>query len=153
MSTIYNELDEATKSLYIKRIDNELDDLDENDERYIKLCQIKEKLITPKVSTFNATLNQININAFQKSWNHLHNFHKLVKIKEYIEEEYHDYDTGLQKKIEKCLVDAVESGELNSNRLVTYDKDRSIIVDIPCLTVKNNEVFLKLPKKYKGINK
>lgn len=148
MSAIFNEIDGARKILYLKRINEELADLDKTSERYKMLTEIVTSYSTPKTSILNETLEKININAFQKNWNQLHNFHKLVKIKEYIKEKYNTIDQTIQKKIENLLAAAVEDGTLNSVKLVTYDKLKCIITDIPCLVINGTNVSLKLPKKH-----
>lgn len=147
MSNIHYEIDAAKKNLYIKRINNEMNDIDKNSERYKELSNIVTILTTPKVDSLNETITLININCVQKKWNYLHNFHKIIKIKEYIKNKYQNYDESFQKRIEEILVTAVEEGNLNSVKLVTYDKDKSIIVDIPCLIINGDKIHLKLPKK------
>jgi hypothetical protein len=145
MSSIHNEIDHAKKILLITRINNEMNNLDKTDKKYKLFTNILASLTNVKISSLNETIEKINVNMYQKSWNKLHNFHKIIKIKEFIRKNFNDKNIEFQQNLECKLCDAVKAGQLNSAKLVTYDKSKSEIIKIPCLIINDaNDILLKI---------
>lgn len=86
--------------------------------------------------------SQIDKYVYMKPWKKLPNFHKNVKIREYVLERYKDH-----KEVEKILMDAVESNELKINSSVVYDQSLCKILDIPILKENSGKYYLEAPKK------
>lgn len=122
MNSVNIEIERTKKRLFIQRLENELndEDADKDDEHYKKIKQIYEKLTS---KTTNLNLDQLLTKAgddvYNKKWNRLPDYHKLQKIKEYLDEKYKN--TTERKEIEETLKKRIADGTLNSVKFVDYD--------------------------------
>ncbi len=71
--------------------------------------------------------------VYKKQWNRLTPFHKIVKIKEYIKEQYGEGD--MQGKMIGDLIKLVNDNNFNTKKLVTYDPNMEKILAMSCLVV------------------
>lgn len=69
--------------------------------------------------------------VFRKNWNKLHEFHKIVKIKEFIKD--HVNDEQMQNEICNKLIEHIKKGMINTNKYVVYDPNSEKILTLPCL--------------------
>ena len=147
MDDIVNEIDNLSKIYKLYRFKNELNyylsqDVNTYSDKINKLNQIITNLETSNKKTVHDVCDQINKLVYKKPWNKLPNFHKNVKINEYIVEHYKD-----NKDLEKLLSDAVNDKLLNSNKYVVYDQLLCKIIEIPVLKEKDGKFILEFHKK------
>lgn len=144
---ISNELDTLARSFKLHRFRTELEECQsrasadgatdpENQKRIATLQKILETIDTskrpPAPTKKNDMFNEIDKYVYTKPWKKLPTFHKKFKIREYISLTYKETPTeGAQ--VEKLLLDAIDEGELNTDRHVTYDLTRCQVVGIPVL--------------------
>lgn len=154
---ISNELDELARSLKLYRFRNELNFYkSQNDEKNLIRIEKLTKIINSLEST-QLVQNKDKIQhafddgykfVYMKPWRRLQDFHKVVKIKEFVEERYKDEkNKGI---IEKMLLEAIEKKQLNKDNYVKYDQNISKIIDIPALKQDNDgnfKIILSLPRK------
>ena len=151
-----NELDDIAKSLKLYRFKSELIESMETDSKNdTKNTQLKKTIneLEGKMTIKNKTKIQdvfgdIDKQVYAKPWKKLPDFHKIVKIKEYVTEKYKD-EKKLQ--VETLLLEAIEKKELNNDLYVTYDQSIQKITDIPVmkLDTETNTYKLEFPKKRK----
>ena len=82
--------------------------------------------------------------VYMKPWNRLPNFHKKVKLTEYVNELYAEHKD--HKKILNLLVNALEDNNLGTIKHVVYDNKNSKIINIPVLCEINGKFQLKIKK-------
>lgn len=75
--------------------------------------------------------------VYRKQWNKLHEFHKIVKIKEYVKE--HVKEQKMQAEITEKLVAHISNGMINTKKYVVYDPNTEKILTLPCLTVDEDK--------------
>lgn len=158
---ITNELDDLVKSFNLYRFQNELNFYkSQNDSSQKYSSQIN--LLTSIINNLNNTkevkdnskskiqnmFNEIDQMVYKKEWKKLPNFHKNIKIKEYLLEQYNDIKKDELKYIENMLADAVENKKLNNDEYVNYNQNLSKITNISILK-KNAEgkLVLEFPTK------
>jgi len=167
---VVNEIDEIAKMLKIHRYKTELDhtnDLREetNDEKIDKKKQIDrlveiihdidpeyklEIVLRTKVSNSvtkaKNMFSEMTKMVYMKPWKKLPEFHKSVKIKEYIEKTY-GKDTEKSKIVASLLSEAIENKELGKEDYVIYDTKNCEIIQIPVLKETNGIFKLEYHKQ------
>lgn len=93
--------------------------------------------ITEKENKKQQMINEMEKYIYKKQWNKLTPFHKIVKVKEYIEEHYSEH--SLKKSIIGNLVDFIEAGKLNTKKFVIYNPNEEKILKLPCLTINDSK--------------
>lgn len=132
MKSMNKELDIAKKNLFVKRIQCELDDVNETTERYTYLKDIYDKVFMNS-KKLDDVLLVANNSMFMKKWNRLPTFHKIQKVKEYIDEK-HDGNEKLKTK----LIQMVNDEKLSSCKFVKYDNNEQKITKI---IISKNETY------------
>jgi cell division protein FtsX len=121
-------------------VKNELDDIRQNDEtyqkneRYIYLKKIHDDLEKNNVDSSIEKFKEINDAAYMKKWNKLSTFHKIHKIREYLDIKIPDEKK--RNEVMKTIEDAINEGKLCSCKDVTYDQSERVIKKI--IISKNN---------------
>lgn len=128
-----NKVDLIKNNLKKKRFENELNYLtnetknnqttEETTNRIGSLTKIIELI---EKENMNANPNkgkdkyfeEIDKYIYKKPWNRLNNYHKIVKIKEFIKTEYPEI---IQDKLLKEISQYAEDGKLNTKKHVEYD--------------------------------
>lgn len=80
---------------------------------------------------------EIDKYTYKKQWNKLIPFHKIVKVKEYINENVKD--SKMQKELIDKLSAYAEEGRINTKKFVIYDPNAEKILSMPCLVVDTNK--------------
>ena len=166
---IINEIDEIAKMLKLHRYKSELDFLnmpndDSNDDKKKKKnkistiieiindidpdYKIETILRTKESNSFIKTKNmfsEMTKMVYMKPWKKLPEFHRIVKLKEYIEKNYGN-DTDKYKNIESLLLGAIEKKELGRDDHVIYDTQNCEIISIPILKETNGAFKLEYSK-------
>lgn len=104
-------------------------------ETIINQCTDKMKSSEPKKS-LSDDLTEVNNLIYKKAWNRLPNFHKSIKMKEYVQALIKDIK--LQKRIINSLTKLINENKLVSPSVVTYDSVNCTIRSI-AIIVPNNE--------------
>lgn len=154
---IINEINEIAKSLKRYRFQNELIYYQsQNDNKFIDKINNLNRIINELEDKSNDIILQNNENnarnkirnvfseadkiVYKKPWNKLPEFHKNVKIKEFVSNYYKN------DEVEKMLLDAVGKNELKKDHVV-YDQNLCKIVDIPILKNIDGKFKLEYTKK------
>lgn len=152
------DIQEIRKFNYRKKIENEIEFLSNSDLNlsmfnnkddividnridYLKylINETNEKTIAADtVTDKQKIINHISKYVYKKHWNKLYKYHKIEKIKEYINEIVQN--ENLKNNIIKSLTKYITDGYLNNTNSVVYDPNREKILKMPCLNIdyKNN---------------
>ena len=132
----YNKLiNEKRHELDTLRFTNELEYLKKNKPDEIsKIENIQTFLDTSKTSIpkkenkMDKLFDEIDKRAFNKPWNKLTSYHKLIKLKDYIQE---SFDANKAQELIKTVTLQLEEGKLSSCKDVIYDQSTEKIKNIP----------------------
>jgi len=146
MTSINIELERIKKSFFIQRLKDEIeeidnmdeDELDENTKAKYELIMRVHTDLTQTQKNLSTLLEDAYNNVYTKKWNKLPNYHKVQKIKEYLNEKYKSEPESKKKEIEQKLISLVQEGKLNSCRLVDYD---TINKKINKVTLTKTEIY------------
>ena len=75
---------------------------------------------------------------FKKPWNKLNSIHKVIKVKEFINNINMD-DIEMKKLLKNQLVDMIKNKKLTKKSDIEYDHINGKIISIPSLQFKNNK--------------
>lgn len=103
-----------------------------------KVCIRKETLAEQKENMFK----KFDEGAYKKPWNKLTTFHKTIKIKEYVKDNYGDGD--MQNEIVIKLATHINDGKINTKKFVVYDPNAEKILSLSCLEVDINKNNYKI---------
>ncbi len=157
MTTIFIELDNLRESFIKQHLINERNNnTNINDERKLNLDGLISELSNTEIiikknkeknNKEKEDINKsIDIYLYQKKWNKLIDFHKIVKIKEYLKDKY-STDPNLEQ-LTLLLLNAIDEKKINSVKFVDYDDKKSCIINIPCLKKdENNKYYLVIGKE------
>jgi len=81
--------------------------------------------------------------VYKKSWNKLNNIHKIIKIKEFIDN-LNTNDIEMKKKLKVQLVDMIKNKKLNKKTDVNYDMVNGNIIAIPIIQYKNSKFVITI---------
>lgn len=70
---------------------------------------------------------------FKKQWNKLFACHKIIKLKEFVNENVSDEQ--MQNEIMEKLTRYANEGRINTKKYVVYDPNAEKILSMPCFTV------------------
>lgn len=116
-------------------------------------CQIKFKDLTVQDYTSHVVssednkkqlIDEMEKHIYKKQWNKLTPFHKIVKIKEYMNEHYKDL--SMCADITEELVNYIDDGKINTKKFVVYNPNEEKILKLPCLVInsKKNSYHIKI---------
>jgi hypothetical protein len=114
-------------------------DLDDRIMTLEKLLNIKSEFKKSETSQQKKEniIAEIEKYTYRKQWNKLTSFHKIVKLKEFVKD---NFDEGeLQNEIVDKLAKYAEEGRINTKKYVVYDPNTEKILSMPCLTVDINK--------------
>lgn len=80
---------------------------------------------------------EIDKYTYKKQWNKLPTFHKIVKLKEFINQNYGEGD--FQTELISKLSIFADEGKINTKKYVIYDPNAEKILSIPALLVDLNK--------------
>ena len=135
MNSINIEIERTKKKFFVQRLQREMDDLEDDDPRKEYLNKIYVEL-TGKHNDLGTLLDDASLNVYTKKWNKLPNYHKVQKVKEYMDEKYKN--DPKRSEIEKLLNTRIKEGKLNSCKFVDYD---SIKLKIIKITLSKSEIY------------
>ena len=76
--------------------------------------------------------------VYKKPWNKLNSIHKIIKIKEFINNIMID-DIEMKKLLKNQLVNMIKNKKLTKKSDIEYDHINGKIISIPSLQFKNNK--------------
>ena len=79
-------------------------------------------------------------NLYQKSWSKLNAIHKIIKIKEFVNNIKFDNDQD-KEKLKEELVDLVKTKVLTKKDKIIYDEENGKIISIKNLQYKDEKYF------------
>lgn len=135
MNSINIEIERIKKKFFIQRLQNELDVLEESNPKYDYIKKIYSEL-TQVSNNLGTLLDEASNNVYTKKWNRMPNYHKMQKIREYLDETHKD--DPKRDEIEKMLMERIKDGKLNSCKFVEYDTTTFKIAKI---TLSKTEVY------------
>lgn len=136
-NSISNELDNLSKSFKLYRLRTELNfyqqmEKDTNLDRINILLNIINELegnkIKDKIHNFFDNIDKL---VYKKPWKRLPEFHKIIKIKEYLDEKYKTNDK--RNIIEELLINTIKTKDTTKGNYIIYDENICKITDIPGL--------------------
>ena len=79
--------------------------------------------------------------VYKKPWNKLNSVHKIIKIKEFIDN-LNTNDIDMKKKLKAQLVTIIKNKELNKKTDVNYDMRNGNIIAIPIIQYKDSKYII-----------
>lgn len=80
---------------------------------------------------------------YQKPWTKLTQIHKIIKIKEFVNNKLLIDDDKEKQLLRDKLVEMVKMKELTKKESIMYDSVKGIVISIPCLEYKNGKYYIK----------
>ncbi|AYV84264.1 MAG: hypothetical protein Hyperionvirus20_42 [Hyperionvirus sp.] len=154
--SIANELDDLAKSYKLTHLKSEYEhykhlippapDKLEQLDKAIKSYEVTFKGNKNKIQD---AFSKIDKYVYMKPWKKLPNFHKNVKLREYVAE--HHKNNKLE--VEKLLMAAVETNEHKINSSIVYDQTLCKILEVPILKEHEGKFSIETPKKISRVKK
>jgi hypothetical protein len=94
-----------------------------------KVCVRKETLAEKKDNMFK----EISKDTYKKPWTKLIPFHKIIKLKEFVKDNYGE--GVMQNEIVVKLSEHINDGKINTKKFVIYDPNAEKILSLSCLEV------------------
>lgn len=76
---------------------------------------------------------EIDKYTYKKQWNKLLPFHKIVKLKEYMQNNVQDEQ--MRNELVEKLSKFAEEGRINTKKYIVYDPNAEKILSMPCLII------------------
>lgn len=147
------QLDSIKSSNFNRKLTNELNYWKENGSMNMFTNQdlnvetrkmILEKLTNQTTKQHDSVQQQkdnifkeIDKYTYRKQWNKLMPFHKIVKLKEFINENVKD--SKMQTELIEKLSKYAEEGRINTKKFIIYDPNAEKILSIPCLVIDSTK--------------
>lgn len=115
-----------------KYLENLLDKLNDN---------INDTEINTIITNTETEIKSEDDYIYKKEWNKLNNIHKIIKIKEFVNN-LPITNSTIKQNLRNKLVELVKSKQLTKKKSVNYDIINCRIVNIPCLQLKDNKYVI-----------
>ncbi len=79
--------------------------------------------------------------TYKKQWNRLLSFHKIQKIKEYMDANIEN--EKMRTEIIETMTNLVSEGKINTKKYVIYDRSAEKIISVPCLVLNGDKFVIK----------
>ena len=120
----------------------ELEKADSSNKEQIILNKEKNKSSNSLTNTDSPTTAKFSDDyLYQKPWNKLTAIHKIIKIKEYVNQLLIENEKDKQK-IKDSLIELVKNKTLTKKDSVTYDSNKFKIISIPLLKFENGKYVI-----------
>ena len=87
--------------------------------------------------------DEIEMLAYRRPWNKMHEINKIIKMKEYIDQQITNNSIN-REEIKLILEELIKNKKLNSSKLVDYDEKNCVINSIKDLKNDNGIFFYKV---------
>lgn len=130
--SIYNEIESLVKSNIIFRFGLELSNTQDS-QRKKDIQNILQRYETKREEENikekrEKMFEQIDKEVFKQKWTKLSDFHKEIKIKEYVEEKYNSHKN--KNLLLNLLIETLKEGKLKTEKFIKYDSKNSKIAEI-----------------------
>jgi len=150
-----NQIDDLIKNNKHFEIKNIIKDVKDNNfdkDLIIKL----ESLLTDKVNISKKEFKFGNLTTdliFKKEWKKLHEIHKIIKVREFVDLNYHNEIDKIKNEIKQFLIYNIKNKNLCKKDQVLYDYDTCIIESINnfVFDVNTKKSYFKSKKNNNGI--
>jgi len=120
----------------------ELEKADTINKEQIILNKEKNKSSNSLTNTDSPTATKFSDDyLYQKPWNKLTAIHKIIKVKEYVNQLLIENEKDKQK-IKESLIELVKNKTLTKKDSVTYDSNKFKIISIPILKFENGKYII-----------
>jgi hypothetical protein len=142
MASVQSDLDQIVKGLRLYHFTQELESSKQqlDNPRIEKLETILSNLTHKNHSVKDEFFHKMDTIVYRNNWRKLPDFHKTVKLKEFIKENYEDYQDVLEKLL-------LKNPDLNSEKSVEYDSTLMKITNILILKFNEETKVFSLSKK------
>jgi hypothetical protein len=123
MGSVNVEIERTKTKFFIDRIKRELTTLNEGDQQHMFLSSILQNLPV-ETNELSKVLETAYENAFKKPWNKLQHYHKLQKLREYLNGK--KLTVQERNKIETKVLKKIEDKE-SASKYITYDSENCVI--------------------------
>lgn len=164
MTSLLGNIDAIRQEFFIEKFAKELenlklsDDTKNEDNDNVKRIETLEQIINfyknglkmtestykEKNKTLQEDLNEINKIVFKKSWNRLPEYHKIIKMEEYIEKLI--IDKKLRDQVITELTTLIDNKKL-TGKYVDYDSNECVIKSILALKYDSEKKEYKIKIK------
>lgn len=147
--SVKEDIDSIVKSLQLYHFTTELEHNKKNDSENVRVAKLETILNTLGNSTQTKVtrkdfFSKIDNSVFTYPWRKLPEFHRNIKIKEYINSKFAEKEASTKTQLEKLLL---SNGDLNSEKHVIYNSTKMEITDIPVLILDTETNRYKLDLK------
>ena len=145
--SLTDEIDRKKANLLKTRFENELIYLkneNKDDELWMneRIADLEEILKqTDKIEAKADIFTEIDKYTFRKPWNKMQPFHKIKKIKEFIENNYENESQDLKTKLLKECEKLLNNKKLGTKKSVVYDPEKEVIESIPAIKINSDKTF------------
>jgi hypothetical protein len=120
----------------------ELEKADTLNKEQIIINKEKNKSSNSLTNTDSPTTTKFSDDyLYQKPWNKLTAIHKIIKVKEYVNQLLIENEKDKQK-IKESLIELVKNKTLTKKDSVTYDSNKFKIISIPILKFENGKYII-----------
>lgn len=120
----------------------ELEKADSSNKEQIILNKEKNKSSNSLTNTDSPTTTKFSDDyLYQKPWNKLTAIHKIIKVKEYVNQLLIENEKDKQT-IKESLIDLVKNKTLTKKDSVIYDSNKFKIISIPILKFENGKYII-----------
>lgn len=126
MSSVNVEIEKTKTKFFINRIKRELATLNEDDKQHEFLTSILQNLPIED-NELSKVLETVYINSFKKPWGKLQMYHKLQKIREFLDSK--KLTSVERKKIEDKITKKMDDKE-TAAKYITYDPEERTITKL-----------------------
>lgn len=120
----------------------ELEKADSSNKEQIILNKEKSKSSNSLTNTDSPTTTKFSDDyLYQKPWNKLTAIHKIIKVKEYVNQLLIENEKDKQT-IKESLIDLVKNKTLTKKDSVIYDSNKFKIISIPILKFENGKYII-----------
>lgn len=148
-TNILLEFDDIKRELLIQQYKNEYIYLFMRQQNEMTNCENRMSELKIIIDSYNnsikleygkfiTTFNGIEEMLIERPWNKLFEYHKIVKIIEYSNE---NFEKNIRNKIRDELIELVKNKKLNKKNEIIYDKNIKKIIDIPILKFNSDNTY------------
>jgi hypothetical protein len=120
----------------------ELEKADTSNQKQINLIKEKNKSTNSLSNVESPTINKFSDDyLYQKPWNKLTAIHKIIKVKEFVNQLLIPNEKDKQT-IKDTLVDLVKNKILTKKDSIIYDSNKFKIISIPILKFENGKYII-----------
>ena len=134
LNSISIELEKIKKKFFLERIQEELNSIETGSDRHIYLTDILQQIPLDECD-LTKTLDLMYQNSYKKPWSRLPMHHKILKLREYLDEK--NIVGQERSQLNEIIKTKLADNTLNTCKFVSYDittcKITKLIIDKQCV--------------------